>query len=205
MWIYTGDGKLLTSQGMPCQIMALSDYGKICWAAWYPFKKPLFYQVTYLLALKMPPLLKGWYSIYCKVKWAGISVCSSVNNHFLLAHLACVCFFRRISCACCKCLNRQRVPKAYQLRLSLTSSPYTRAVCAKGKREESDLYIEWHSCPRIPRRHGCQTPTDGKSAPAQHASTGHINTGRHTPSHTQPQRHTHRQCTQGETGGTHPH
>ncbi|KAJ4937865.1 hypothetical protein JOQ06_002495, partial [Pogonophryne albipinna] len=71
---------------------------------------------------------------------------------------------------------RNRVPKVYQLLLSLTSSPYTREVCAKGKREESDLSIERHSCPRIPLCYGCQTPTDGKSAYAQHASTGRINT-----------------------------
>lgn len=83
------------------------------------------------------------------------------------------------------------VPKAYQLGLSLTLSPYMRSVCAKDKRGESDLYIVWHSCPHIPLHHGCQTPTDRKSALAQHAPAGHINTGRHTPSRTQPQRRTH--------------
>lgn len=37
----------------------------------------------------------------------------------------------------------------------------------------------------------CRTPTDGKSASAQHASVGHINMSQHTPSHIQPQTHTH--------------
>lgn len=124
--------------------------------------------------------------------------CGSLCNHFLLVHLACACAFFPDACVCYKCPKRT-------MWLSLTLSPYTRAVCAGGKREESDLYIVWHSCPCIPLRHGCQTPTDGKSASAQHASTGHINTGNHTPSHTQPQRHTHRQCAQRETGGRQPH
>lgn len=40
----------------------------------------------------------------------------------------------------------------------------------------------------------CKTPTDGKSASAQHASVGHINVSQHTPSHIQPQTHTHTQA-----------
>ena len=54
----------------------------------------------------------------------------NVCNHFLLVHSACMRAVRA-------CL----VPKAYHLGLSLTSSPYMSAKCARGKREESDLYF----------------------------------------------------------------
>ena len=120
------------------------------------------------------------YKVWNHVKWAGIRVCvcGSVRNHFLLVHSACMCAVR-------VCL----VPKACHLGLSLTSSPYTRAKCASGKRQESDLYFVWHSCSRVPPRRQNAHWWKVGICPAclhwayQHGPTRtltHTTTGRHT-------------------------
>jgi len=134
-----------------------------------------------------PSKCRPWSIKPCKMSWYQCVQSFSIGVFSLCVcvYFFCVCVnVWTEKCVFCVCV----VPKAYQLGLSLTSSPYMRSVCAKGKSGESDLYIVWHPCPRIPLHHGCQTPTDGKSASAQHAPTGHTLPLTHT--HTTVETHT---------------
>lgn len=132
--------------------MALSDYGKICWAAWYPFNNHSFIKAHTSLPSKcLPPFESSVQYILHSIKPRKMSryQCVCVQS-FLLVLLACACVFLSVLWVCfCVCV----VPKAYQLGLSLTWSPYTRAMWANGKGEESDLYIVWHPCPSISHHH----------------------------------------------------
>lgn len=82
---------------------------------------------------------------------------------------------------------------------------YESSVCQRQESThiwvQSHLNIIWHSCPHIPLRHGCQMPTDGKSAFAQHASTMHINKYTSTERHASRQKleaHTHADTPKGK-------
>lgn len=95
----------------------------------------------------------------------------------------CVCFFVcAVSVFLCVC-SAQSVPVGA---ISYLVTLYESNVSQRQRRGIRFVHcmtpMPLHIPPPPP---GCKTPTDGKSASAQDASTGHINAGWHTPSHTQ--------------------
>lgn len=165
--------------------MALSDYGKICWAAWYPFNNHSFIKAHTSLPSKcLPPFESSVQYILHSIKPRKMSRYQCVCAIILIgAFSLCVCFFVcAVSVFLCVC-SAQSVPVGA---ISYLVTLYESNVSQRQRRGIRFVHcmtpMPLHIPPPPP---GCKTPTDGKSASAQDASTGHINAGWHTPSHTQ--------------------